>query len=159
MKKGLAVLLVFGLLLMGVTPVLAAGGQVKAAAAAQQGEVVQVVVPKGEKLEVSLLSETKGGQAQVLIRIAQGAIRVGRTVKNFADKHPFISGIAVGHYASKYVFNPIDRTIAKAWNKAKNMARSAAKRAVDFAKRTVSRATVSLARNSLRDPILWPVAR
>jgi len=59
-KKGLAVLLVFGLLLMGVTPVLAAGEQVKAAATAQQGEAVQVVVPEGEEVSVVVLENTFG---------------------------------------------------------------------------------------------------
>ncbi len=49
-KKGLAVILVFGLLLMGVTPTLAAGAQVKAAATAQQEEIVQVVVPEGPEI-------------------------------------------------------------------------------------------------------------
>ncbi len=59
-KKGLAVLLVFGLLLMGVTPVLAAGEQVKAAAPAQQGEIVQVVVPGSPQLSDEEISDVQG---------------------------------------------------------------------------------------------------
>ena len=46
--KRLAVLLVLGLLLLGVTPTLAVGQQLNAAVPAQD-EVVQVVVPEGEE--------------------------------------------------------------------------------------------------------------
>ena len=74
MKKGLAVLLVFGLLLMGVTPVLAAGEQVKAAATAQQGEAVQVVVPEGESLDEYELEETTGELAPQVWGTIIGAI-------------------------------------------------------------------------------------
>ena len=59
-KKRLAVLLVFGLLLMGVTPALAAGEQVKAAAPAQQGEVVQVVVPESIELSDEEIGDVQG---------------------------------------------------------------------------------------------------
>ena len=74
MKKGLAVLLVFGLLLMGVTPVLAAGEQVKAATPTQQDEVVRVVVPEGKPLDEYDLEETTGEIAPQVWGTVIGAI-------------------------------------------------------------------------------------
>ena len=74
MKKGLAVLLVFGLLLMGVTPVLAAGEQVKVAAPTQQDEVVQVAVPEGEALDEQQLEEASGELAPQVVATVAGAI-------------------------------------------------------------------------------------
>jgi len=60
MRKSLVALLAAGLLLLGVTPVWAAG-QAMAAAPAQQDEVVQVVVvPGGVALEESELQTTQG---------------------------------------------------------------------------------------------------
>lgn len=78
MKKGLAVLLVFGLLLMGVTPVLAAGEQVKAALPAQQDEVVRVVVPEGGEVSDSELALTDGEGS--LCAVATTAFMLGATL-------------------------------------------------------------------------------
>ena len=78
MKKGLAVLLVFGLLLMGVTPVLAAREQVKAALPVQHDEAVQVVVPEGDGIPDNELNETQGEcGACVLVGAASGALASG----------------------------------------------------------------------------------
>ena len=88
MRKGLAVLLVFGLLLMGVTPVLAAGERVKAAAPARQGEVVQVVVPEPDGVPLSN-DDLENSQGQGLRAAVVGAL-VGAIVS---------AGIAAVHYA------------------------------------------------------------
>jgi len=60
MRKLLVALLATGLLLLGVTPVWAAGQTMAAAAPAQQDEVVQVVVPGGEELVDTALDEEQG---------------------------------------------------------------------------------------------------
>jgi len=60
MRKALIPFLVLGLLLLGVSPAMAAGEQVKAALPAQQDEVVQVVVPEGEELSTDELEKTIG---------------------------------------------------------------------------------------------------
>ena len=96
MKKGLAVLLVFGLLLMGVTPVLAAGEQVKAAATAQQEEAVQVVVPEGQILTEKDLDGTNG---QGLIGAILGGLAgaIGSALICVADA---AIGSMTGHYTA-----------------------------------------------------------
>lgn len=82
-------------------------------------------------------------------------------MKDFVERHPFGSGVVVGHYASKCILDPVDQKAAETWNKVKNTE----KRAVNAARRTVERATVSLVRNTLvrktllRNPVLWPVAK
>lgn len=57
MRKALVPFLVLGLILLGMSPALAAGEQVKAAPPAQQNEVVQVVVPATDQMEDSLGDE------------------------------------------------------------------------------------------------------
>ena len=59
MRKSLAAVLTAGLLLLGVSPVWAAG-QAMAAVPAQQGEVVQVVVPEGKGLGEGELADVQG---------------------------------------------------------------------------------------------------
>lgn len=71
MRKVLVPLLAFGLLLMGVTPALAAGKQVKAALPTQQDKVGQIVIPDGEQVSEETLSEVEG---QGLIGALAGAI-------------------------------------------------------------------------------------
>jgi len=56
MRKSLVAILTAGLLLLGVSPVWAAG-QAMAALPAQQGEVVRVVVPEGSELQEFSLYE------------------------------------------------------------------------------------------------------
>lgn len=94
MKKGLAVLLVFGLLLMGVTPVLAAGEQVGAAAPAQQGEVVQVVVPEGEVLGDGYLSDEVGGNPALVVAGIVAARVAARWAVRFVVNR--LKGAAIG---------------------------------------------------------------
>jgi len=60
MRKSLVALLATGLLLLGVTPVWAAGQAMAAAVPAQQDEVVQVVVPEGEELSDRSLGKARG---------------------------------------------------------------------------------------------------
>ena len=60
MRKLLVALLATGLLLLGVTPVWAAGQAMAAAVPAQQDEVVQVVVPEGVQATDQFLDETSG---------------------------------------------------------------------------------------------------
>ncbi len=77
MRKALVPFLVLGLLLLGVSPAMAAGEQAKAALPAQQDEVVQVVVPSGEELDEVSLSQDKGAGPElyyVLRSAAMGAL-------------------------------------------------------------------------------------
>ena len=109
-KKGLAVLLVFGLLLMGVTPVLAAGEQVKAAATAQQGEVVRmssdtdISLPRGEEIADSLLYTYVGQKVIKTIDDAfETAIKIAAGAAFFADDaggNVFNDVVAVGSLLS-----------------------------------------------------------
>ncbi len=59
MRKSLVAILTAGLLFLGVSPVWAAG-QAMATLPAQQGEVVQVVVPEGEGLGEGELADVQG---------------------------------------------------------------------------------------------------
>lgn len=66
--------MVFRLILLGMTPTLAAGQQLNTAVTAQepaQGEVVQLVLPEGEELPLTSLDDTEG---QGLIEAAAGAL-------------------------------------------------------------------------------------
>ncbi len=60
MKKGLVTLLILGLLLTGVTPVLAAGERVKPVLAIQQEGTVQVVLPAVNGLPDDALALVNG---------------------------------------------------------------------------------------------------
>ena len=60
MRKALIPFLVLGLLLLGVSPAMAAGEQAKAALPAQQHEVVQVVVPKSIELSDEEIGDVQG---------------------------------------------------------------------------------------------------
>jgi len=73
MRKTLVALLTAGLLLLGVTPVWAAGQAMEVAAPAQQDEVVQVVVPEGNELEDSTLDRTRGEWAWAVVGAVAGA--------------------------------------------------------------------------------------
>lgn len=73
MRKSLVALLAAGLLLLGVTPVWAAG-QAMAAVPAQQDEVVQVVVPGGDALSEQELKEVKGELAPQVWGALIGAV-------------------------------------------------------------------------------------
>ena len=71
MRKALIPFLVLGLLLLGVSPAMAAGEQVKAALPAQQDEVVQVVVPGAQHLSDSDLEQIRG-ENPILVAFAVG---------------------------------------------------------------------------------------
>lgn len=94
MKKVLAVLLVFGLLLMGVAPALAAGEQVKAVAVAQQDGVVQVVTPEGEELGDSYLSDEVGGNPGLVVLGIVAARAAARWAARFVVNR--LKGAAIG---------------------------------------------------------------
>ena len=70
MRKSLVAVLTAGLLLLGVSPVWAAG-QAMAAVPAQQGEVVQVVVPGAQDLSDTDLAQIQG-ENPVVIAFAVG---------------------------------------------------------------------------------------
>jgi len=72
MRKGLVALLTAGLLLLGVSPVWAAG-QAMAAVPAQQDEVVQVVVPGGQNLSDFDLSQIQGENPVVAFIVSRAA--------------------------------------------------------------------------------------
>jgi len=89
MRKVLVPFLALGLILLGMSPALAAGEQVKAALPAQQDKVVQVV-PEGEQLADKELQEVQGEwgplgyvAARGLIGAAAGAL-VG-ALKSYAQ--------------------------------------------------------------------------
>ena len=73
MKKGLAVLLVFGLLLMGVTPALAAGERVEEVFPQQREAIIEVVTPNGLPLSDEDLKDAQGQWANVIIGAVAGA--------------------------------------------------------------------------------------
>ncbi len=93
MRKALVPFLVLGLLLLGVSPVMAAGEQVKAALPAQQDEVVQVVVPEGEPVSEQALENTSG---QGLV----GAL-IGGVLGGVGSAIEWAAGTAVGSYLAK----------------------------------------------------------
>ena len=111
MKRGLATLLIFGLLLMGVSPSLAAGQQAKAVPPApqpaQQEEVVQVVVPEGEVLTEKDLDSTDGqGLVGAILGGLTGAIGAALI---------YVADAAVGSMTGHYTANAHDfvATVAK----------------------------------------------
>ena len=109
MRKSLVAVLTAGLLLLGVSPVWAAG-QAMAAVPAQQDEVVQVVVPEGTQVSDRALSETSGeGLAAALLNgLREGftdAFKAGgatylvthdRTTALKAGAAAFVMGFIVG---------------------------------------------------------------
>ncbi len=91
MRKALVPFLVLGLLLLGVSPVMAAAEQAKAVLPAQQDEVVQVVVPEGEQLVDKELQEVQGEWGVVGYIAARGLIgavtgAVVGAIKSYAEK-------------------------------------------------------------------------
>ncbi len=90
MKKLMAIVLSFGLVLLGTAPVMAAGQLAKAAPPVQQEQAVQVIVPGGAAMDEGELADVQGELAPLayvalrgIIGAAAGAI-VG-AVKSYAD--------------------------------------------------------------------------
>ncbi|WP_148230426.1 hypothetical protein [Marinithermus hydrothermalis] len=73
MKKGLAVLLVFGLLLMRVTPALSAGERVEEVFPQQREAIIEVVTPNGLPLSDEDLKDARGQWENVVIGAVAGA--------------------------------------------------------------------------------------
>ncbi len=92
MRKSLVAVLTAGLLLLGVSPVWAAG-QAMAAVPAQQGEVVQVVVPEGKEIPEKALQKTNG---EGIV----GAI-VGGLLNGIGSAIEWAAGAAVGSYLAQ----------------------------------------------------------
>jgi len=93
MRKGLVALLTAGLLLLGVSPVWAAG-QAMTASPAQQEEVVQVVVPEGETLTEHYLSDAVGGNPALAVLAVVAARVAVRAAVRFAINR--LKGAAIG---------------------------------------------------------------
>ena len=94
MRKALVPFLVLGLLLLGVSPVMAAGEQVKAALPVQQDEVVQVVVPEGEALDdVYLSSEVGGNPALAVLAVVAARVAVRWAVRFAVNR---VKGAVIG---------------------------------------------------------------
>ncbi|WP_457637651.1 hypothetical protein [Oceanithermus sp.] len=149
----MALVLSVGLVLPGTAPVLAAGQALKAAPVLEPNEDVQVVEPEGMNLSEVYLAETDGSQAPATaVRLFKTAVRAGRAIKALAKRHPLATGVVVGHYASKYVLDPVDRFVSNTWRRTKEIAG----KAYGYAKKAAKRATIKLVKHALQDPILLP---
>ena len=106
MKKSVAVLLILGLLLLGVTPTLAAGEQLNTTVPAQE-EVVPVVLPEGEALDDGYLADEVGGNPALAVAAVVAARAAVRWAVRFTiDK---LKGAAIG--AAWEVGSQAERTV------------------------------------------------